>query len=393
MLPYYQDNTRTVYNKSCTSMDELPDESVQCVVTSPPYFGLRKYTGAQEIIWGEQNHHEHSWQELKVYHGNGGGGTSAEFGTRHNTELWNKVHDTKDRNLYSSYCSICGSWRGSFGLEPDPIMYVEHTIQILKEIRRVLKNDGVIFWNIDDSYAGANSQHREGGSQGFNSCISHKTMSGIPNDGRIERNKNMAKYGIKMKDLCLIPFRVAIGAQEDGWFVRSVIIWAKSNPMPESVKDRPTSSHEYILLLTKSANYYWNQDAIRQPIAESVLNDNRLYDPDYETGRPERGFPGQNSRGSGLLKPDPKGANCKTIWPFNTHPYPDAHFATFPEELPERCIKAGSKEGDLVLDPFAGSGTTLFVATRLNRKSVGYEISEEYCKLIVERNKQMALGV
>jgi DNA modification methylase len=327
MKPYWQDNFRTVYNKSCNDMSELPDESVQCCVTSPPYWGLRKYAGEQTIQW-------------------------------------------PDDTFYP------------YGLEPTPAMYVSHSIEILREIRRVLRKDGVVFWNIGDSYYGSGkgigSDH---GKAVFtdNDIVKIKTQSDV----------------LKPKDLCLIPFRVAIAAQEDGWWVRSVIIWDRPNAMPESVKDRPTESHEYILMLTKSANYYWNQEAVREPMTESTVkrseygNNSGKMD-DYRTQ-------GLVSK-SGIWDPEKgwrydleAGRNLRSVWTFSTHGYKEAHFATFPEELPERCIKAGSKEGDIVLDPFAGSGTSLWVAKKLGRKAVGYELSSEYCELIIKRNRQQVM--
>ncbi len=326
MKPYYQDNSITVYNKPCNIMDELQDESVQMVVTSPPYWGLRKYAGNQDLIWPDE-------------------------------------------------------WRGGYGLEPTPEMYVSHSIEIIREIRRVLRKDGVVFWNVDDSYS-----------------------------------------NLKPKDLCLIPFRFVIAAQEDGWYIRSVIIWNKPNPMPESVKDRPTGSHEYIFLLTKSDRYYWNQEAILEPcittkddksghkFGGSKCNEanslechsnqpgkkwipRKMQDADKGVGGSGSGFKGHsgNYDANGNLLGNPLGRNVRSVWTFPTHPYKEAHFATFPEELPERCIKAGSKEGDIILEPFAGSGTTLWVSKRLNRKAIGYEISEEYCELIVNRNRQLAM--
>lgn len=362
MKPYYEDLNITVYNKSCTSMDELPDESIQCCVTSPPYFGLRRYQGEQEVVWNDA--------DISAY-----------------------------------------------GLENNLFDYIEHTVEVLKEIRRVLRPDGCVFWNIGDSYAGS---------------------GGTGNQfGQIERGLDTVKPSrpsgiLKPKDLCLIPFRIAIAAQEAGWWVRSVIIWNKPNPMPESVKDRPTEAHEYILMLTKSANYYWNQEAVLEPIAESTIGrgpvafggtKGREYNPDpsdpnfrngseqwgriYDYQKSARkmtdadksvggngsGFRGHsgNYDANGNLLGNPLGRNIRSVWTFPTHPYPEAHFATFPEELPERCIKAGSKEGDLVLDPFAGSGTTLWVAKRLGRKAVGYELSSEYCELIINRNRQQVL--
>ena len=201
---------------------------------------------------------------------------------------------------------------------------------------------------------------------------------------------------LKPKDMCLIPFRVAIAAQEDGWWVRSVIIWSKPNPMPESVTDRPTESHEYILLLTKSARYYWDADAVRESIAESTVGrgkvdfggaKGRAYqptadDPNYRAGSEQWGRTYEYIGG---------GRNIRSVWEFPTQPYPEAHFAVFPEKLPETCIKAASREDDIILDPFAGAGTTLWVAKKLGRQAVGYELSQEYCELAVERCRQQVL--
>lgn len=361
--PYYIDQHVTVYNKSCTSIDELPDESVQMCVTSPPYWGLRKYAGEQDLIWGGENHHEHEWvSETRKQTGG----------------LAHSLAYTKNQfvEATTNTCSLCGAWRGSFGLEPTPELYVAHSIEILREIKRVLRKDGVVFWNVGDSYAG---------SGGPGSQYDNKAANSFKGEFEKYHNPNRKITSCKPKDLCLIPFRVAIAAQEDGWWVRSVIIWNKPNPMPESVKDRPTESHEYILMLTKSANYYWNQEAVREPheTEPGPLRDKR------NEGYGEAYF---TPLGEGLRNGyHPNGRNIRSVWTFPTKGYPEAHFAVYPEELPERCIKAGSKEGDIVLDPFAGSGTTLWVSKRLGRKAVGYELSSEYCELIIKRNRQQVM--
>jgi len=317
----YKDNDIQVFNKSCNDMGELDDNSIQCCVTSPPYWGLRKYAGEQS-----------------------------------------------DNGFDCAY-----------GLEPTPELYVEHTVQILREIRRVLRPDGVCFWNIGDSYSGG---HRKSNpNQGF----ARDKYTGHAID--YTPSRDLTHDDIKPKDLCLIPQRVMIAAQSDGWWVRSVIIWDKPNPMPESVTDRPTTSHEYIIMLTKSAKYYWDKDAIREPQRTPMdTKSNQTFGA--AGGKAEFIY---GSKVSGELW-EPSGyRNARSVWSFPTQPYPEAHFATFPQELPERCIKAASKEGDLILDPFAGSGTTLWVAKRLNRKAIGYEISKEYCELIIKRNRQQTL--
>lgn len=336
----YQDNNVTNYNKSCMYMAELQDSSIQCCVTSPPYWGLRKYAGEQDETWGN-------------------------------------------------------GWRGAFGLEPTPEMYVEHTIEILREIRRVLRKDGVVFWNIGDSYAGYNMGHG----------TATPTPKQASNAGTLpfmgEDGFKPHRVGgiLKPKDLCLIPDRIKLAAQADGWWVRADIIWSKPNPMPESVQDRPTRSHEHIIMLTKSAKYYWDAEAVRvsttAPPRKCGANSRANVDRDVKHGTRkqdaigERRYVGFNDRYD--FEHPAAGRNIRDVWSFATQPYPEAHFATFPEELPERCIKAASREGDTILDPFAGSGTTLWVAKRLGRNAVGYEISEEYCRLIEKRNHQQSL--
>ena len=601
------------------------------------------------MIWGD-NHCEHQWKVLK---GTKNIGRDDEFcgGKQYSMSATGYKHPES-----TNICSLCGAWKGAYGLEPTPEMYVQHTIEILREIRRVLRKDGVVFWNIGDSYWGGKGRSAHGDPErhiarleaGVTLQHPHQEIGAMgeikPGDGK--------HSSIKPKDLCLIPFRIAIAAQEDGWWVRSVIIWSKPNPMPESVhgshfirhyvtieeyeklsgmqtskggnkngsshlsrlsqgkisdsesplsgqpqrakgreglrtetrsqgetattkpfpprtnqspeiyanregveggdiengtlsckakecggntnsggldrdireqpqpmlllqkeeeannrpynsteqgwtaqqgehspslpelqfpkarqdsdaliecpgcpkcknhngyirikgSGRPTESHEYILMLTKSDDYFFDTDAVREPHLPVSLE--RVKHP--WDGHREPGSKYESMKIERMCHP--AGRNIRTVWEFPTQPYPEAHFAVFPEKLPELCIKAATPEvgccskcgapweritvtspmvirrsnrrnemgmnyatgtpssgtmlkpsesktlgwqptckcnadkvPSLVLDPFLGAGTTLWVAKKLNRRAVGYEISEEYCQLDLERCRQQAL--
>ncbi len=439
-------------------MDELADECVQSVVTSPPYWGLRKYSGSQDLIWGD-NHCGHEWgEDIKKMvnpQQDNSGGMANPIGRGSQSFTQGTAGELKLGN----FCSLCGAWKGAYGLEPTPEMYIQHTIEILREIRRVLRKDGVVFWNIGDSYAG-----------GHVSYSNKRWQHGAGPNNEQHRWLGQGDPDLKPKDLCLIPFRVAIAAQEDGWWVRSIIIWSKPNPMPESVTDRPTESHEYILMLTKSAKYYWEADAVREPNDNTgIWGDQLKHKFNDDRGQGKHGATSMyaNQTYEQRQKYLTSGRNLRSVWTFPTQPYPEAHFAVFPEKLPETCIKAATPEvgccskcgapwerildkkssafnirvrdakagratpeeghkatqeeidgypgnhpdpgyrqttgwqvtckcnadkvPSTVLDPFMGSGTTLWVAKVLNRRAVGYETSEEYCQLALERNRQTVM--
>lgn len=236
-------------------------------------------------------------------------------------------------------CTLCGAWRGAYGLEPTIDLYVQHTVEILREIRRVLRKDGVCFWNVGDSYAsnrGNYTRPRKGSSAKVGQ--EHSDLLGAaPN--------RFLKDGLKDKDLCLMPFRVALAAQADGWWVRSDIIWHKPNPMPESVTDRPTDAYEHILMLTKSQKYFWDAAAVAEPLKR----------PDEGSRKTPARFGGADKfaaikdqsrlhSGNEYLGTPNGTRNIRNVWTFATQPYKGAHFATFPEELPRRCILAASSE-------------------------------------------------
>ena len=333
-MTFYQDPYVTIYNCSALELP-LADESVQCVVTSPPYWGLRKYSGEQDLIWGGDNHHEHEWGE-----------EIPRAGYRSNDSHPGKLQSiaTQNRNIGgSNFCQICGAWHGAYGLEPTVQMYVDHTLLFLAKIWRVLRKDGVVFWNVGDSYSGGSRKSNKP------QTIANGNEQDLPLDYSPSRDMGNQST-IKPKDLCLIPQRVALAAQEAGWWVRSVIIWSKSNPMPESVTDRPTDAYEEIIMLTKFARYYWDQEAVREPVAESTIGrelvdfggaKGRNYTPD-KTDPQYRGGNEQWGRTFNYKASCANGRNIRNVWEIATQPYPEAHFATFPEEIPSRCIRAAT---------------------------------------------------
>jgi len=286
----------------------LSDHSVQCVVTSPPYYGLRSYG--------------------------------------------------------------IGTENGEIGLEPSTDEYVSKMVQVFREVWRVLKDNGVVFLNLGDSYAGSGC--------GTNDYRTEASRSIDKSDKMYSKTPPQQKrlVGLKPKDLIGIPWRVAFALQADGWYLRSEIIWAKLNPMTESVKDRPTKSHEQIFLLTKSSKYYYDAEAIKTPTKGSE------HDKHARTSR--KRFPTaeiNGIRGEGYYPM----ANKRDVWTINTQPFRGAHFAVMPEKLVDPCILAGSKQGDIVLDPFAGSGTVGVVAYKHGREFVGVELNMEYIKIAEKR--------
>jgi DNA modification methylase len=270
---------------------------------------------------------------------------------------------------------------GQLGLESTPLQYVRNIVCVFREVRRVLRDDGTLWLNLGDSYAAGGA----GPPSSTSTLMGNGHRGGGPKAARTQSIVRTAA-GCKHKDLVGIPWRVAFALQDDGWYLRSDIIWHKPNAMPESVRDRPTKAHEYVFLLTKSERYYYDADAIREP------------DSGYASGN---GFAGRQggaeyharSGGSGTTERHVPGAgrNARTVWRITTKPYAGAHFATFPPQLPERCIKASTQDGDIVLDPFCGSGTTMAVARMLGRRGIGIELNPSYLDLASERLQQLSL--
>ena len=329
-----------VFAKSCERMDEIPDTSVQCCVTSPPYYGLRDY-----------------------------------------------------------------SVEGQIGLEPTVAAYVERLVGVFREVRRVLRPDGLAFLNLGDSYAGSWGAQGHGDMSG-RSVVSARQIAAHPDKKR--QTRSIRDAGLKPKDLIGIPWRVAFALQADGWWLRDAIVWAKPNPMPSSVEDRCTPSYEMVFMLTKSARYSSNMDAVREPLSPATLE--RIQQAKWQSGQQAgstRANGGAKTNGpmravvnaKGLTQPpqiedgdySEAGANLRNVWTIATTPYAEAHFAVMPLELALRCIRIGTRVGDVVLDPFMGSGTTAEAAESIGRAWVGYESNPEYHALIAERVRQRGL--
>lgn len=371
---------------SLALLKTLPDGCVQTCVTSPPYFGLRDYGTAQWDGGDPDCKHTQPRHTGASTLGMGKGASSHESAVRREEAV---------PTPYRGKCGKCGARRidAQIGLEPTLAEYVAKMVELFAEVRRVLRKDGTLWLNLGDSYA---NDEKWGGATGG------KHAQGLHGEPIGRRRR---KTDLKPKDLCGVPWRVAFALQDAGWWLRSDIIWAKPNPMPESVTDRPTRSHEYIFLLTKSERYYYNAEAIKEPArwpngpnspqsikspyGQGFTRNAHAADKQRGHGRRHAGF---NDRWDAMSKEQQQsmGANKRSVWTVATHPFPEAHFATFPPTLIEPCILAGSRPGDLVLDPFMGAGTTAIVAVKHSRDYLGLELNPAYIDIA---NRRLARGV
>lgn len=349
------------------ALPTLPAESVHCVVTSPPYFGLRDYGTAK---WeGGDAGCDHLMPPNGVR--DKGRDRAASGGTFHDSPVPNQI-----RQQYAGDCPKCGAHRidSQIGLEPSPDAYIAELVAVFREVRRVLRKDGTLWLNLGDSYA-------SGGRGSYDQNSDNKGTNAVERPKR--PNSALGSTGAKPKDLLMIPARVALALQADGWWLRSEIIWAKPNPMPESVTDRPTSSHEKIYLLSKSERYWYDADAVREPVSQTPGAIGRIknFDITKQIKRAEL----QDLSTSTLGKRDEDGRNLRNVWTIATAPFAEAHFATFPPALVEPCIKAGCPIGGTVLDPFGGAGTVGLVADRLQRNAILIELNQAYAAMAEKR--------
>lgn len=318
--PYYGDHDLQLWRgDAATVLASLPESSVNCVCTSPPYYGLRDY-GVD----------------------------------------------------------------GQLGMEPSPAEYVEALRAVFAEVRRVLADDGVLWLNLGDSYVSKPCGNVRGVSDATG-LHGGRTSSGYRDRlaaGHATKRDNTS-FGLPEKNLIGVPWRVALALQDDGWILRSEVIWHKTSGMPESITDRVSKRHEQVFMFAKSPRYWFDLDAIREPHAETTIAAAaRARIPYLAPGqRPQTKTHGMSERG----------ANPGDVWSISTQPFFGAHFATMPTELARRCILAGCPADGTVLDPFAGSGTTLMVARRLGRKSIGIELNPDYVDIIRDRIGQTPL--
>ena len=261
-----------------------------------------------------------------------------------------------------------GGEESQIGMEQSPEEYVDEMVKVFALVRDCLTDDGTLWLNIGDSYY----NYRSDGNYPQQSVS--KTRQDLPMSTPVRGNK---LKGYKSKDLIGIPWMLAFALRADGWYLRQDIIWHKPNPMPESVRDRCTKSHEYIFLLSKSKHYYYDNEAIKEPVKQDWGTRNR------DNGKYHNAGTGLQPH-TGLTKSYTK-KNKRSVWTVNKKPYKGAHFATYPEELIKPCILAGSEKGDIILDPFMGSGTTAAVAKQLDRCYIGCELHEDYGDLIQQR--------
>ncbi len=280
---------------------------------------------------------------------------------------------------------------GQIGLEATPEEYVAVMVDVFREVRRVLRDDGTLWLNLGDSYASAAGGYDDDGSPGETGmAVSRKTRGAV-----ISHRRRKPPGELKVKDLVGIPWTIAFALRADGWYLRSDVIWHKPNPMPESVTDRPTKSHEYLFLLSKSESYYYDAAAIAEPLESDPARWGRHTnkDPGMQATRARPMFGEDRGGRDGTEFGNGKTRNKRSVWTVATTPYDGAHFATFPPKLIEPCVLAGSRVGDLVLDPFFGSGTTGMVAERHERRWIGFDISDDYAGLAKERTAQRTLSL
>ena len=348
-------------------LKQWPDNCIDCVVTSPPYWGLRSY-GTEPVVWGGEKDCKHEWRENINAPKGGKGSLSANVSANRNDEA-----NLRDKPTVTNFCLKCQAWKGELGLEPDFNLYIQHLVQIFREIKRVLKPTGTCWVNLGDSYNGSGGDHKEGKKNDASFQGEYSVKCG----GSCKHS-----LSLKPKSLCGIPERFVLAMTDQLRFIhRNTIIWFKRNCMPSSATDRFTVDFEPVYFFTKSKKYFFEQQF--EP-------HKRLWDKSnggsISTGRMEKCKGGMGKRSDDKYPlPNPLGRNMRCVWDIPTKPFSGAHFAVFPDTLVTRMIKAGCPPGGVVLDPFMGSGTVGLTAVKNGRRYLGIELNSDYISMAKSR--------
>jgi DNA modification methylase len=392
--------TRLLVGDCRETLRTLERGSVQAAITSPPYYGLRDY-GTPPLVWGGDAEHEHQWGDLLV------------MDKQHQ---WKEGHAGLQERQRAAGAHArtngqncpCGAWLGSLGLEPTPDLFVEHLVEVFREVRRVLRDDGVLWLNLGDSFSGSgNGAHDYRERNKKRSLSQHpekykgQSTLALQRVGPQEHTEGAGRVaGMRRKNMMLIPFRVALALQADGWNLRAHLPWLKRNCMPGSEKDRPTVSHEEVFLFTQRDHYYWDYEAVKREASKNTHSRGKgtgvkdFHTPfglgiranqDF-TSRINGPVETRNWRTGDLffdswqgLMVDEDGDPLALV--VNPAGFSEAHFATFPPKLVEPMIKASTRPGDTCLDPFGGAGTVGLVADRLQRNAILCELSDKYADM------------
>jgi len=343
------------------TLKTFPDNSINCCITSPPYFGLRDY-GTATWQGGDPN-----CKHMKPISDTASTGTHKKM---------REMGIACASGIYKSVCPDCGAIRidEQVGLEETPEDFINRLVEIFREIRRAMTDDGTLWLNIGDTYNSSNT----------GSVTSDKQKTNVGSVDNIT-SKHLVNT-CKPKDMIGIPWMLAFALRNDGWYLRQDIIWHKPNPMPESVTDRCTKSHEYIFLLTKSPTYYFDHESMQEDANPLYAS---RYNSPFNVGQKELlggGRPDGASNTPGMKEYTGK-RNKRDVWTIQPSKFKGAHFATFPEELVRQCLLAGCPKGGVVLDPFMGSGTVGVVAKKNHRNYVGCELNPEYIAIAENRIK------
>ena len=372
----------TVLNTDAINgLKQIPDNFIDCVVTSPPYWALRKYD--VPVLWDVDPNCEH---EFSIH-------TMKKTNGAKSSTVGNNMKGLASFSSSSNFCTKCNAWQGELGLEPSFELYITHLLQIFDQVKRVLKKEGACWVVIGDTYAAGTRGRTKGDSLREKH---HEYRKDIPLS---EGSPNRMGCGIIEKSLCLLPERFAIGMIEHGWILRNEVIWHKRNCMPSSAMDRFTNNYEHVYFFVKSKKYYFNtQYEPYQTHENRPMGLFRSRNWDYNSKHSDNNYYGHQNKNKKKVGGEERLTRIKrTVWTINTMPFPEAHFAIFPEKLVETPVKATCPEGGILLDPFLGSGTSALVALKMNRNFIGIEPKTDYLKIIEKRidpylhSKQMRL--